>query len=207
MRSGLIVVASLATLGLGPLPQARAHDGPPFPIVEQQRFGPYIVSVWTDPDVGLEKGKFFIILKPAPGTTLPEELDVKVCVQPKSGRLKEECYDAEKQDLRDQVQYKAEVEFDQQEMWKVRVLLRRGDGKGEVVEVQSEVEATPPGYGPWDLLIYGFPFILFGSLWLYAALRRRAARRSELTAPAPATESLVGISAERPENRDSTATK
>src|SRR5207248_8689403 len=97
MRSGLIVAVSLATLGLGPLPKAQGHDGPPFPIVEQRRFGPYIVSVWTDPDVGPEKGKFFVILKPAPGTELPEELDVKVCVQPKSGRLKEECYDAEKQ--------------------------------------------------------------------------------------------------------------
>ena len=189
MRSGLIVAASLATFWLGPLPKAQAHDGPPFPIVDRQRSGPYIVSIWTDPDVGLEKGKFFVILEPAPGETLPEEFNVKVCVQPKSGRLKEECYVGEKQDLRDQVQYRAEVEFDQQEMWKVRVLIERKDGKGGVVEIESEVEATPPGYGAWDLLIYGFPFVLFGVLWLCVALRRRRAARESKDAavpPAPA---------------------
>lgn len=147
---------------------AQAHEGPPFPIVMDQRAGPYIVSVWTDPDVGT--GKFFVILAPSPGTTLPDPLAVDVCVQPSDERLPEACYPASRQNMRDQVQYYAEVEFDRQQMWRVRVRVNGKDGLGEVT---SEVEATPPGYGEWDLLIYGFPFILFGMLWLYAALRRR----------------------------------
>jgi hypothetical protein len=62
------------------------------------------------------------------------------------------------------------VEFDQQEMWKVRVHVSGAGGSGEVI---AEVEATPPGFGAWDLLWYGFPFLLIGALWLYGALRRR----------------------------------
>ena len=145
-----------------------AHEGPPFPIVMDQRAGPYIVSVWTDPDVGT--GTFFVILAPTAGQALPDGLNVRVCIKPDGDRLPEACYTATRQNLRDTVQYCAEVQFDRQEMWQVRVRL---DAGGVVEEILSEVEATPPGYGRWDLLIYAFPFVLFGGLWLYAALLRR----------------------------------
>ncbi|HXD86887.1 MAG TPA: hypothetical protein VN641_10345, partial [Urbifossiella sp.] len=154
---------------------AAAHEGPPFPIIMDQRAGPYLVSVWTDPDIGT--GTFFVIISAAPGTELPGELQVQVCVAPASGRLPEVCYSAARQNLRDKVQYFAEVPFDQQEMWKVRIRIEAG-GKAE--ELFAEVEATPPGYGRWDLLIYSFPFVLFGGLWLYAALRRRFTRKRNL---------------------------
>ncbi|HXD88009.1 MAG TPA: hypothetical protein VN641_16095 [Urbifossiella sp.] len=152
---------------------AAAHEGPPFPIIMDQRTGAYVVSVWTDPDVGT--GKFFVILAAATGTTLPDQLQVQVCVAPASGRLPEICYPAERQDIRDKVQHFAVVPLDQQELWKVRVRIEAG---GSVEELFAEVEATPPGYGRWDLLIYGFPFVLFGGLWLYAALRRRFNKHS-----------------------------
>jgi hypothetical protein len=70
------------------------------------------------------------------------------------------------------VQYYSEVDFDQQEMWRVRVRVSGANGVGEVT---SEVEPTPHGFGPWDLLLYGFPFVLFGLLFLGAARRRRLA--------------------------------
>jgi hypothetical protein len=130
--------------------------------------GPYVISVWTDPDVGT--GTFYVILASAPGTTLSAEHKVEVCVQPASGRLAEARYVAARQNMRDRVQYFTEVAFDQQEMWNVRVRVTGSEGAEEVL---TEVEATPPGFGAWDLLIYGFPFILFGTLWLCAALRRR----------------------------------
>ena len=38
---------------------ALAHDGPPFPILEGIRAGPYQVQVWTDPDIGI--GEFFMV--------------------------------------------------------------------------------------------------------------------------------------------------
>jgi hypothetical protein len=174
MRRTTRVVFAVAALWLGPAAAARAHEGPPFPIIMDRQAGPYLVSVWTDPDVGI--GTFYVILTPAPGTMLPEENKVEVCVQPASGRLAEACYLATRQNLRNRAQYFAEVAFDRQEMWRVRVQVSGTQGSGEVA---AEVEATPPGYGGWDLLIYGFPFILFGMLWLYAALRRQVAIRAQ----------------------------
>jgi hypothetical protein len=149
-------------------PAVHAHEGPPFPIIVDRQAGPYVISVWADPDVGT--GTFFVILAAPPGSVLPAENQVEVCVQPTSGRLPEACYTATRQNLRDRAQHYAEVTFDRQEMWRVRVRVSSAQGSGEVA---TEVEATPPGYGAWDLLIYGFPFILFGVLWLYAALRSR----------------------------------
>jgi hypothetical protein len=75
-------------------------------------------------------------------------------------------------------------------MWHVRVNVSGANGAGEVT---ADVEATPPGFGAWDLLIYGFPFLLFGMLWLYAALRRRepdiVPQKSPGSAEHPRTES------------------
>ena len=173
MRRGWAIMVGLLIAS-----PAAAHEGPPFPIIMDQRVGPYVVSVWTDPDIGT--GTFFVILAAAPGAELSEPSQVQVCVAPASGRLPEACYPAAKQNLRDKVQYFAEVPFDQQEIWKVRIRIESG-GKAE--ELLAEVEATPPGYGRWDLLIYSIPFVLFGGLWLFAALRRRFPRRNETGEP------------------------
>src|SRR5690606_31855498 len=48
----------------------RAHEGPPFPIIVDERVGPYVVSVWTDPDIGI--GTFFVVLEPPGDDPLPE---------------------------------------------------------------------------------------------------------------------------------------
>ena len=37
-----------------------AHEGPPFPLFVDQKVDRYIVSVWTDPDVGT--ALFFVIV-------------------------------------------------------------------------------------------------------------------------------------------------
>src|SRR5215207_4050738 len=39
---------------------ASAHEGPPFPLFVDQKVDRYIVSVWTDPDVGA--ALFFVIV-------------------------------------------------------------------------------------------------------------------------------------------------
>ena len=179
MRRALGHAAGLVALWLATCGAARAHEGPPFPIVVDRRAGPYVLSVWTDPDVGV--GTFYVIVEPAPGTTLPEENEVRVCVRPTSGRLPEVCYPATRQELRDRVQYYTEVEFDRQEMWRVRVRVSGAAGTGEVT---AEVEATPPGFGAWNLLWYGLPFLLFGTLWLLAALRRRRRAGNQPVSPA-----------------------
>ena len=64
-----------------------AHQGPPYPLLVDRTVGPWIVSVWADPDVGV--GTFFVMLDPAPGVAPPGETGVEVRVQPSSGRLPE----------------------------------------------------------------------------------------------------------------------
>ena len=58
---GLAWPAALAL----PVP-ARAHNGPPFPIIENQKVGPCVISLWTHPDVGT--GTFFVFVDPLPGS-------------------------------------------------------------------------------------------------------------------------------------------
>jgi hypothetical protein len=67
-RAILLRVLLLAAVCLAMPVQARAHNGPPFPIVESKRVGPVIISLWTHPDLG--RGTFFVIVDPAPGQDL-----------------------------------------------------------------------------------------------------------------------------------------
>jgi hypothetical protein len=170
LRFGLVVLAAALFPG-----RARAHEGPPYAVVVDERAGPWVVSVWTDPDVGT--GKFFVYLEPPKGEELAEVSSVRVCVAPTSGRLAESCHDAERKEGGRRLQYYAEVPFDAQEWWKVRVVV---EGPRDKAEVNTEVEATPDGPGRWGLVLYLFPFVLLGGLWLYGVVRyRRRARASQ----------------------------
>ncbi len=143
----------------------KAHEGPPFPLFVDQKVDRYVVSVWTDPDVGT--ALFFVIVN---GQELPTDLQVRIGVQPVSGRLAEVFYPAERENVQGRVQYKSAVQFDAQELWRVRVQLQSvGSGNAETV---ATVEATPPGYGRWDLLIYLLPFLAIGLLWAVAMIRK-----------------------------------
>jgi len=143
---------------------ASAHEGPPYAIVVDQKADRYVVSIWSDPDVG--EALFFVILKaPEP----PADLRVQIGVQPVSGRLPEAFYAAERADVQGQIQYRTQVHFDAQELWRVRVRLESAQGNAETF---ATVEATPPGYGRWDLLVYLLPFLAIGVLWAVAMLRR-----------------------------------
>jgi hypothetical protein len=153
--------------------QGSAHEGPPYPILVDQVIGPCIVSVWADPDVGI--GTFFIILEPDQRGRIPEDITVEIGVRPISGRLAEAHYKAERESLRNRVQFKAEIPFDAQERWRTRILLKSSQGSGEAA---VEVEVTPPGYGRWDLLLYLFPFLAVGFLWLKAFLRGRSRKKT-----------------------------
>jgi hypothetical protein len=157
---------------LGLLLPVRAHNGPPFPIIENQKLGPCIVSLWTHPDVGT--GTFFVLVDPLPGSKIPDELKIAIGVQPESGRLPEALYAATREDNRGQVEYKALAEFDRDEFWRVRLVLQSSQGSGEML---SMVEATPPGFGRWDLLLYLLPFLAVAFLWFRGMTRTRERRK------------------------------
>src|SRR5678816_901193 len=65
-----------------------AHEGPPFPLFVDQKVDQYVISLWTDPDVG--DALFFVIVS-APAQ-LPPDFQVQIGVQPASGRLPEAFY-------------------------------------------------------------------------------------------------------------------
>ena len=152
---------------------ASAHEGPPFPLFVDQKVDRYLVSVWTDPDVGT--AQFFVIVNAQDAAGLPADLRVQIGVQPVSSRLAEAFYVAQRENLQQQVQYKAEVHFDAEELWRVRVRLESAQGNAETV---ATVEATPPGYGRWDLLIYLLPFAAVGVLWSIALIRKLRRRKT-----------------------------
>jgi hypothetical protein len=146
---------------------ASAHEGPPFPLFVDQKVDRYVVSVWTDPDVGT--AQFFVIVSALNSAELPADLRIQIGVQPVSGRLTETFYAAQRENLQQQVQYKAEVHFDAEELWRVRIRLESAQGNAETL---ATVEATPPGYGRWDLLLYLLPFLAVGVLWAIALIRK-----------------------------------
>jgi hypothetical protein len=156
---------------------AGAHNGPPFPIISDQRVGPCIVSLWTHPDVGT--GTFFVMVDAAPGSKIPGDLKIDLGIQPVSGRLAEVIYPTRRENLRGQVEFKTEVNFDAQEFWRARLMLHSAQGNGEA---SASVEATPPGFGRWDLLLYLLPFAGVGFLWFKAASVKRGYKKQQLAA-------------------------
>ena len=158
----------VAALGLFYPMLAWAHNGPPFPIMEHQKVGPYVVSLWTHPDIGT--GTFFVMIDSGPGGGVPGDLKVAIGVQPESGRLPEAVYTANRSDTRGQVEYDTSAQFDRDEFWRVRLILQSSAGNGEAF---SRVEATPTGYGRWDLLLYMLPFLAVGFAWFLGISRRR----------------------------------
>jgi hypothetical protein len=147
---------------------ASAHNGPPFPIIENRKIGPCTIALWTHPDVGT--GAFYVFVEPTPGSQVPEDLKIEIGVQPATGRLPEVFYSAKRMKSRGQVQYNAQAEFDKQELWRVRLVVQSSQGSGEAT---TQVEVTPPGFGRWDLLFYLLPFLLVAFLWFRGIARAK----------------------------------
>jgi len=136
--------------------------------------GDYVVSVWADPDIG--QATFYIIVE-SPEGGMPRDIPhVALWTEPVSGRLERATWEATQQDLRNQLQFEVLPYFDQGDIWNVGIQLVRPGGDPQ--EVTAQVESTPPGYGPWDLVIYIFPFVFLAGFWAAAMVRRsRALRR------------------------------
>jgi hypothetical protein len=174
-NAGKVLVGLLFVLLLTLPTPASAHNGPPFPIIENKKIGPCIVALWTHPDVGT--GAFYVFVEPAPGGSVPDDLKIKIGVQPATGRLAETFYEAQRVKSRGQVQYNAQADFDRQELWRVRLVLQSSQGGGEAT---AQVEVTPPGFGRWDLLLYLLPFLLVAFLWFRGISRAKRRRNGQL---------------------------
>jgi hypothetical protein len=170
---------AILLLALGATP-AWAHIGPPYPIMQNRRIGPLKIEVWSNPDVGT--GSFFVVIDPPPGTSVPADVKVQVAVQPASKRLPEAIYGAWREKLKDHVEFKTVVPFDQEEMWHVRVILSSAAVSGET---DTDVMVTPGLLGRWDLLLFLLPFLGVGVLWFKAVSVRRKRRKKGRRKPPP----------------------
>jgi hypothetical protein len=139
------------------------------------KVGTCIVALWTHPDVGT--GAFYAFVEPAPGGTVPDDLKIRIGVQPVTGRLPERFYEAEHVKSRGPVQYNAVADFDRQELWRVRLVIQSSQGDGEAT---AQVEVTPPGFGRWDLLLYLLPFLLVAFLWVLGISRMKRRKNARL---------------------------
>jgi hypothetical protein len=173
-NAGQIWIGLLLGLSLLLPTAASAHNGPPFPIIENKKVGPCIVALWTHPDVGT--GAFYVFVEPVPGGAVPNDLKIEIGVQPLTGRLPEVLYAAERVKSRGPQQYNAQAAFDRQELWRVRLVVQSSRGGGEPT---TQVEVTPPGFGRWDLLFYLLPFLLVAMLWFRGISRVRRRKNAQ----------------------------
>jgi tetratricopeptide (TPR) repeat protein len=183
-----VVALTCACVALSFAPVARSHNGPPFPIIVDQRVGPCVVSLWTHPDIGL--GTFFVIVDAPPGGAIPGDLIIELGIQPVSGRLAEVIYPTRREDLRGQVEFKTEVTFDRQDFFRARLILHSAQGDAES---SARVEATPAGFGRWDLLLYLLPFAGVGFLWFKAVTTKRKYKKLQVEAGKPPIASCAVI--------------
>ena len=113
---------------------ARAHTGPPFPIVTSRVTGSYEVSVWTDPDStddGSAAGRFWVTLKPSNGAMLPDYTRVSVAISPAGAN--------------DPAHRFAALVMDHEGRFHVRVTIDGPLGPGEVeADVDATYDLRPP---------------------------------------------------------------
>jgi hypothetical protein len=162
-----------------------AHSGPPFPIVTSEARGPYVISVWTDPDAtddGMAAGQFWVIIESGvKGRTIQTGTHARVSVRPLTAaapagpRAPESALSADAAPVRgDLTNQFATVVLDHEGPFSVRVEVDGPLGRGGV---DSRVDATYDlRPAPYMLVWYLVPFAIVGVLWTRLLLQRRAAR-------------------------------
>lgn len=145
-----------------------AHVGAPYPVLVDHPVGPYVVSVLTDPDVGI--GTFILQGTLGPEQPLPADIRVIFSAWPEDGHSDEVAGRAELELMSTGERLVARVPFDSEGPWFVRLTMEGEAGEGEVV---FSVQVTPPYPSFFTTLACLLPFVALGGLWLFGALRRR----------------------------------
>jgi hypothetical protein len=168
-----------ATLVIGVLlvaRPARAHSGPPYPIVSNQASEAYRLSLWTDPDAtddGTPGGQFWVVIEPARGAVVPPATRARVAIRPLDREQPFVEVPAAPVDGNVSRQYAA-LRMDHEGPFDVRVVV---EGPWGVATVETRVDATYDLRPPLPLLaIYLLPFLAVGFLWAMRLVRRRHAR-------------------------------
>ena len=177
-RAGIASVVCGTIAGvLASAAPARAHSGPPFPIVSNRSVGAYEISIWTDPDAtddGSAAGKFWIMLDPArAGMTATLDTQAAVSVTPLdrpgpkvTGNAEPVRHDATRRFV--------SLVMDHEGRYGVHLAV---DGPLGHAEIETAVDATyDQRPRPLMLGLALMPFLLVGFLWLNLLRRRRRGR-------------------------------
>jgi hypothetical protein len=153
---------------------ARAHSGPPYPILSNRVIGAYDVSIWTDPDAtddGSAQGKFWVVLAPASKTgSIPADTTVQVTIRATDRTAAALSGKAAPADGLITRQFVA-LPMDHEGPFSVHVAI---DGPLGHAGVDSATDATyDVRPAPLLLLVFLFPFVAVGALWFKAMRRRR----------------------------------
>ena len=168
-RLTIVVTFMLAAFAV----RVGGHSGPPYPIVSDKVAGPYLISIWTDPDTtddGSAGGQFWIRIHLAGGGEVPPETRATVSIgavdRPESARTA--FASPVHGDTTNQF---AAVKMDHEGSFGVLVRIEGPRGRAAV---DSSVDATYDLRPPRSLLlIYLLPFVLVGLLWGRLLIRRR----------------------------------
>lgn len=150
-----------------------AHDGPPFPILSDRVAGPYVVSIWTDPDTtddGSTGGQFWVRLHlAAKAGAVPPETRASVAIKPadRVGPERRASASPVRGDVTNQF---AAVVMDHEGRFAVHVAI---DGPLGPAAVNAVVDATYNLRPPRSMvLLYLAPFLIIGLLWGRLLIRR-----------------------------------
>ena len=153
--------------------RAVAHDGPPYPIVSDQRTGPYVISVWTDPDTtddGSAGGQFWVTFEPDGSDAPVSNAHVTITATPLRGGT---GVSVDATESSSGSRFGALV-LDHEGRFRIDVHARGPRGEGDVsAEVDATYDLRPT---PFVVGLYALPFVLAGALWIRVLVRRRAER-------------------------------
>jgi hypothetical protein len=155
-------------------PRLRAHDGPPFPILSDHPAGPYLISIWTDPDTtedGSAGGQFWVrVYAAGESGTVPDATRAAVAIRPLSrpGSTLTATASPVRGDVTNQF---AALVMDHEGPFAVHVTVEGPLGSASAdAQVDATYDTRP---APILLVLYLMPFLLIGGLWGKVLLRRR----------------------------------
>jgi hypothetical protein len=169
-----VVVPAVCLLVLFVASPARAHSGPPYPIVSDRIVGPYRVSLWTDPDTTDDRtprGQFWVrVDAAAAGTSLPPSTRAEVSIRP-SDRAGSDRHGATVPVSGDVGNQYVALLMDHEGPFAVHVMISGPLGSESLDSAVSATYDLRPT--PYLMAVYVLPLVLVGLLWGRLIVRRR----------------------------------